>query len=187
MSNAPLGAGGWPPDMSPAESSAYDRNEVLIGASVEIVWAAFIRIGEWPSWFPEVRPLSILAGDARDLGPRSVFSWTVGGMDLTSEVVAFVPRSRIAWRSRGAGIVCHREILFARAPGGTLVTIEAVQKGWLPKLRRAIMPNATAQFFRQFLNDLDGIARGEPRFVVPPPVLARTLASATHRTVADPA
>lgn len=154
----------WPNGFDPRDTQAHFRNQISMSVPLEHVWTWFIRYEYWSMWFPAIRPVRLVAGPPLDLDRGTVFDWQPAGLQLQSEVLEFIPGVRISWHSRGPGIEAFRWTTFVRAGGGCQVVSEETQRGWLPKLRLAIMPHATSALFQSFLNDLERVAGGDPRF-----------------------
>ena len=58
------------------------RDEILIDASLDVVWKLQTDIGAWPRWRPQV-PTARFDGD---LQVGSLFRWEEGGLQIESTV-----------------------------------------------------------------------------------------------------
>lgn len=93
------------------------RDDILIAATPEQIWAIHTDIDAWPSWRADV-------SSAKANGPIAVgatFDWTAGGMDITSTLVEVVPARRLVWTGIGPGIVAIHIWMLTPVDGGTRV------------------------------------------------------------------
>jgi uncharacterized protein YndB with AHSA1/START domain len=77
------------------------RDEILIHAPIETIWAIQTDVADWPSWQPEVDGAQIDG----PLAVGSAFRWQTAGLDITSTVEEIDPPRRIVWGGPAQGIV----------------------------------------------------------------------------------
>jgi uncharacterized protein YndB with AHSA1/START domain len=128
------------------------RDEILINAPIETIWAIQTDVANWPLWQPDV-------SDARADGPLevgSVFRWQTEGLDITSTVEEVEAPHRIVWGGPAQGILAAHAWTFDAGDDGVLVgteeswegepveaqvevlqaALDASLRGWLENLRR---------------------------------------------------
>jgi len=132
----------WPENLQPAQAAVLVRNEVVIPAQAEVIWAWLLRAEQWPTWYPNSAHIHFLSDAGPDLRDRSRFRWRTFGARITSKVLEFEPATRLAWSSHGIGIdAYHAWVLTPLKEGGTRVVSQETQQGWRVRLIQRFMPN----------------------------------------------
>jgi hypothetical protein len=88
---------------------------------------------------------------------------------LDSKVEEFVPRERLAWSARSAGIDVYHAWLIERRPPGCYVLTEESQNGLMARLSAALRPNNMRKYHQLWLEELLSRANTGP----PPGIDAR--------------
>jgi len=68
----------WPEHYDPKQAPVHVRNELVIAAPPELVWAWLVRAEAWPSWYPNSANVRIAGGGA-ELVLRTRFRWRAFG------------------------------------------------------------------------------------------------------------
>jgi uncharacterized protein YndB with AHSA1/START domain len=135
------------------------RNELEMPVPPERVWAWLVRASLWPTWYPNSREV-LIAGGGPDLRLGVEFTWKTFGVALRSKVEEFVPREKLAWTGRSAGLDVYHAWLIDRRPKGCYVLTEEAQNGILPRLSNTLRPQRMSQFHQLWLERLLAQARG---------------------------
>jgi hypothetical protein len=154
----------WPKEFDPAGCPIHVRNDVVVGASSQVVWAWIIRARHWPAWYPNSSDVQILTDAcSSDLFANVRFSWKTFGVRLLSQVREFLPCERIAWDAVGVGVRAYHAWLIVETSQGTRVTTEETQWGWLARLNKLVMPNRMSYYHELWLGRLrDSAEHGIP-------------------------
>ncbi|MFK0257056.1 SRPBCC family protein [Streptomyces sp. NPDC090445] len=102
---------------------AIVRLSTVIDAPLATVWELHTDIAAWPSWNPDIdraRPHGPLA-------PGGSFSWSTGGLDITSTVHELVPGQCIVWGGPAGGITGVHVWMFEQ--DGDRVTVRT-EESW---------------------------------------------------------
>ena len=114
------------------------REETLIDARPEGVWAILTDIDRWPEWQPGV-------SRARLEGPLalgSVFRWRANGLSIRSILRDVDPTTRVSWVGKALGTRAVHVWSLTVEGTQTVVHTEESFEGWLPRLiRRAMQKN----------------------------------------------
>jgi uncharacterized membrane protein len=103
------------------------RDQIVIDAPLETVWAVHTDFASWPEWQPGIGRLDLLTEG--ELRPGSAFRWFVEGLDVTSTVRSVDPLSRVVWGGPANGIEGIHVWVFEAVPGGVLVRTEESWSG----------------------------------------------------------
>ena len=152
----------WPDRYAPGQAPVHVRNELLIEAPAEIVWAWLVQAPAWPTWYPNSHDVRIRGGSSGQLEPDTCFRWRTFGVSIRSTVLEFVPPERIAWNAFGIGVEAYHAWLLTPIPGGTHVLTEETQHGWAARLVHLLLPGRMSRFHQLWLERLSKMARGGP-------------------------
>jgi hypothetical protein len=94
----------WPDHYQPRYCPVHVRNERDMAAAPKRVWAWLIRATLWPTCYVNSANVKILEGTGLDLQKGTRFRWKTFGVTITSTVLEYVPRERIAWDAQAFGI-----------------------------------------------------------------------------------
>jgi uncharacterized protein YndB with AHSA1/START domain len=155
----------WPEEHRPGRTAIHVRNEISMPAPPRAVWAWLVRAELWPRWYPNSHRVRIVSGPRPDLGLGSRFRWWTFGVAIDSTVAEVVPRERLAWTARGAGVRAYHAWLLRPAGSGCHVLTEETQSGWAARLGGLLMPNRMHRGHQLWLETLARQAAGGP----PPP------------------
>ena len=114
------------------QAPVVERQDILIQASPEKVWAVLADIDRWPDWQSSVSSAK-LQGALRE---GAVFNWKAGGIGITSQLHTVTPSSAIGWTGKTLGAYAVHNWRIIPQAGGTLVQVEESLQGILPKLFR---------------------------------------------------
>ncbi len=126
------------------------REEVLINAPLDKVWALETDIDRWPDWQPEVS-VARLEGP---LAVGTVFAWKAKGLRIVSTIREYEPETRISWTGRALGMNAIHIWAFEPYDGGTRVTVEESLSGWFPRMMKIFNPAFLEKSMRQSLQVL---------------------------------
>ncbi len=143
----------WPERYSPANSPVHCINELEISAPPQAIWAQLIRAAEWPDWYANSAKVRI-EGGARDLSSGARFTWRTFGVDLTTEVLEFVPGERIAWLAKASGVAAYHAWLITPTAAGCRVLTEETQHGLIARVGRLIFPSRMERWHQVWLEGL---------------------------------
>jgi Polyketide cyclase / dehydrase and lipid transport len=144
----------WPTEFDPGLCPIHVRNDIIIAASSQVIWAWIIRAQHWPVWYPNSSEVQIVTGASLDLSADARFSWKTFGVRLVSHVREFSPYERIAWDAFGVGIRAYHAWLMAATSHGTHVRTEETQSGWLARAHKFFMPNRMSYYHDLWLHKL---------------------------------
>lgn len=126
------------------------RDEILIHAPIETVWAIQIDVAAWPSWQPDVDGVQVDG----PLSVGSTFRWQTFGLDIASTVQELDAPRRIVWGGPAGGIVAvHVWDLLAREDG-VLVRTEESWEGEQVRAQAATLQQALDRSLRSWLTNL---------------------------------
>jgi uncharacterized protein YndB with AHSA1/START domain len=125
-----------------------------MAAAPERVWAWLIRATLWPTWYVNSANVEILEGKGPDLHKGTRFRWRTFGVTVTSTVLEYVPRERIAWDAQAIGLDAYHAWVLQPSALGCRVLTEESQCGWLARLGRLFMPNHMYKFHQVWLEGL---------------------------------
>ena len=153
----------WPAAFQPATADAYARNELLISAEAEVIWAWLVRAELWPTWYASSSAVRVLSHAGPDLDQHATFRWKTFGLRITCRVSEFKAPYRLAWQARGIGVTAwHAWLLTPVASGRTHVLTEEVQHGWMSRLGRMFTPGQMHRQHQLWLENLSRQARNCP-------------------------
>jgi uncharacterized protein YndB with AHSA1/START domain len=149
----------WPDHYQPRNCPVHVRNELDMAAAPKRVWAWLIRADLWPTWYVNSANVKILDGTGPDLQKGTRFRWKTSGVTITSTVLEYVPRERIAWDAHAFGIDAYHAWVLQPSARGCHVVTEETQHGWLARLGKLFMPNRMYKFHQLWLEGLATKAR----------------------------
>jgi uncharacterized protein YndB with AHSA1/START domain len=153
----------WPEEFLPARSAVWVRNEIVIAAPPETVWAWLVRAELWPEWYSNSADIHFISHAGLDLRNRSRFRWKTFGVRITSKVLEFEPCTRLGWDAHGIGLdAYHAWVLTPLADGSTHVLTEETQHGWLARLGNKLMPRRMSVRHQLWLEALSAKAQSGP-------------------------
>jgi len=144
----------WPSCYEPVNFPVHAKNQLSMAAPPEFVWAWLIRAQFWPTWYPNSSNIRFLSGKPPDLSLGTRFRWKTFGVTILSTVLEFVPYERLAWDAHGNGLEAYHAWLIQEADQGCQVATEEVQRGWLARLARTLMPKRIEQQHQIWLEGL---------------------------------
>ena len=145
----------WPARYAPANAPVHVRNERIMRASAETVWASLIRAALWPEWYPNSSNVRFVRGSPPDLAASARFRWTTFGLVIDSTVMEFVAGERVAWNARGIGIDAYHAWRVRPIAGGCHVLTEETQHGWLARLGNLMLPRRMYRGHELWLESLE--------------------------------
>jgi uncharacterized protein YndB with AHSA1/START domain len=149
----------WPARYAPANAPVHVRNDRVMRASAEAVWATLIRAALWPEWYPNAAHVRFVRGAPPDLAAGTRFRWKTFGVGIDSTVVEFVPGERVAWTARGVGVDAYHAWLIRPIAGSCHVLTEETQHGWLARLGSLVLPRRMYRGHELWLTSLEERAR----------------------------
>jgi uncharacterized protein YndB with AHSA1/START domain len=144
----------WPDRYRPDRTPVHVRNEIVVAAPPERVWAWLVRAPLWPTWYPNSQNVRILAGNEPTLRRGTEFAWRTFGVGIRSTVLEFQPPARIAWNAFGLGVDAYHAWLIEPVAGGTRILTEETQYGWAARMSAAIFPARMRKFHQVWLEEL---------------------------------
>jgi hypothetical protein len=144
----------WPIRYEPSNFPVYAKNQLSMTAPSESVWAWLIRAQLWPTWYPNSSNIRFLSGKPPDLSLGTRFRWKTFGVTIQSTVLEFLPYEGLAWDAHGNGLEAYHAWLIQKTDHGCQVTTEEVERGWLARLARALMPKRLEQQHQIWLEGL---------------------------------
>jgi hypothetical protein len=119
----------------PEGAPVFSSTELVIEAPVETVWGVLTAIGDWPSWNPDVKSVSIE-------GPvfeGATFRWKAGPGTIRSTIVSVDQPRLIAWTGKSLGIKAVHVWRLEQRNGTTLVRTEESYEGLVARsFRRSL-------------------------------------------------
>jgi uncharacterized protein YndB with AHSA1/START domain len=157
-----------------------ERNEAVVGASLEEVWAAIATGPGIDSWF--------MGRNDVDPGPDGSVTTDVGGFAMSANVTAWDPPNHFAYRGDGPGerFIAFEYLLEGRDQSSTVLRL--IASGFLPgddwEDEFEAMTAGGEMYFRTLVAYLDHFAGrfAPPVNVAGPPVTDWPVAWATLRT-----
>lgn len=144
----------WPDHYQPSNCPVHVRNEMIMTASQEHVWAWLTHATLWHTWYANSSHVKIIEGPEDNLKMGTRFKWKTFGVRITSTVLEYIPGERIAWDGHALGLdVYHAWVLQPSAQGCHVLT-EETQHGWLPRLSQLFMPNRMYDYHQLWLESL---------------------------------
>jgi hypothetical protein len=144
----------WPSRYEPANFPVHAKNQLSVAALPEPIWAWLIRAQLWPTWYPNSSNIRFLSGKPPDLSLGTRFRWKTFGVTIQSTVLEFVPYERLAWDAHANGLEAYHAWLIQKTDDGCHVITEEIQRGWLARLARALMPKRIEQQHQIWLEGL---------------------------------
>ena len=142
----------WPERYRPDRCPVHVRNEIVVAAPADRVWAWLLAAPLWPTWYPHSSKVRLEAGTRLQAGTR--FTWRTFGVAIRSTVVEFEAPARIAWNAYGLGVDAYHAWLIEPAAGGTRILTEETQYGWAARLNTLFLPNRMHHFHQVWLENL---------------------------------
>lgn len=143
----------WPEDYRPAATAVHVRNEILIAASPERIWAWLIRASFWPDWYENAKDV-VIDGHVADLSPGVRFYWKTFGLAIKSVVGKFEPFQHLGWTGIGVGMDVYHGWLLEPVDGGTHVLTEENQNGLAARAQSVLAPNRMHTYHQIWLEGL---------------------------------
>ena len=109
---------------------AVAREEIVINAPIEKVWALQSDINHWADWQPDVTKAALDG----DLQKGTVFRWKAAGLAITSKIQVFDPYTNLGWTGDSIGMKAIHVWHFEATDNGTRVQVEESLSGWLTRL-----------------------------------------------------
>ena len=144
----------WPPRYRPTHSPVHVRNEIMIEAPAELVWAWLINAALWPTWYINSSNVCFLNCPPPNLVQGTRFRWSTFGLTITSTVLEFEPYERIAWDAHARGLDAYHAWLIRRTQDGCHVLTEETQHGFLARLGNLVMPERMSRYHEIWLQRL---------------------------------
>jgi uncharacterized protein YndB with AHSA1/START domain len=152
----------WPPRYAPRAAPVHVRNERVVRASRDALWAWLVRASRWPEWYSNASNVSFLLGSPPDLTAGTTFRWTTFGVTLESTVREFVPPTRIAWDAQGRGVDAYHAWLLRPTADGCHILTEETQHGLLARAGALLMPRRMYRGHELWLDSLERQAAAGP-------------------------
>lgn len=143
----------WPEAYRPDVTSVHVRNELLIAAAPERVWAWLVRATLWPDWYENAKDVVIEDGAAA-LSPGARFHWKTFGLSIESVVGEFVPFERLGWTGVGLGMDVYHGWLITPRDGGSHVLTEENQNGLAARAQSVLAPDRMHRHHQIWLESL---------------------------------
>jgi hypothetical protein len=145
----------WPERYSPTRAPVYVRNELLMEAPIERVWAWLIRAPLWPTWYPNSKNVVLTTVN---LEPNAQFTWSTFGVSLNTNVVEFEAPNRVAWIARGMGVEAYHAWYLESRDAATYVLTEETQYGWAARIGDIVFPGRMYRYHQVWLEQLARVA-----------------------------
>ena len=136
---------------------AVARDEVIVEAPIDRVWALRTDVNSWPGWRSDVSQ----AGLEGPLGVGSVFRWRSGGFGVVSTVREVQPGRRPGWTGRALRTRATHTWAFEPREGGVLVRTEESFEGWQVRPLKGTLQKTLEGSLSTWLGDLKRAAEGE--------------------------
>ena len=155
----------WPDRYHPSRAPVHVRNERVIDAPAEVVWAWLVRAEQWPEWYPNSGSVRVTKGPQDGLALGTEFSWRTFGVALRSTVMECDAPARLAWNAIGFGVdAYHAWMIEGRDASSCRVLTEETQYGGLARLGAALFPRRMWEGHEVWLARLaERAATGRPR------------------------
>jgi uncharacterized protein YndB with AHSA1/START domain len=152
----------WPPGCEPARCPVFVRNQLVIPAPPERVFAWLERADLWPTWFARVTKLHFDHGGPA-LAVNDVVDWHMLGAKIRV-TVRRVERGRLLeWEGGASGVHAYHTWLLEPVAGGTLVLTNETEHGSVPSLLSAYLRHALKDAHQSWLESLARVvATGDP-------------------------
>ena len=148
----------WPDEHTPKASAFHAVNELQIPAEPEVVWAWLCRADLWPSYYSNARRVKHLEGPWPEIELGSRWRWLTFGAFVTSELVEYQPKQRLAWSAKELGGRGHHGWVLRRQAGGTFVRTEETQRGLGIRLAKPALRPLMVRFHQRWLEGLSRVA-----------------------------
>lgn len=102
----------------PDSASTLVRRGIHIVSAADLAWDLQVRVGEWPSWQPDITDAWL----SERLGPDALFGWVAEGRILTARVDEYREGASLSWSATDDTISLIQEWTFAPSPHGVFVT-----------------------------------------------------------------
>lgn len=147
----------WPEDLGPDVAHLHVVNRLETELSPERLWPHLVRAGAWSSFYANCKRLRFENHEGPELRADSVFTWWTFGVPVRTVVTDFVPARRLAWRGSGLGAEGYHGWLLEPLPhGGTLFVTEETQRGFVPRVGKALLRRGLSYWHQRWL---EGIVR----------------------------
>ncbi len=121
-----------------AEAPAVARNDVVVAAPIDAVWAILADVERWPRWNAEIKSAAIAGPPAAG----AQFRWKAGPGTIRSTITRVERPQLLAWTGRTLGIsAIHVWRLEAQADGTHVRTEESMEGLTVRLLRGSIQKN----------------------------------------------
>ena len=144
----------WPARYHPDRTPVHVRNEIVVEAPPERVWAWLVRATLWPTWYPNSRNVRLSAPSEHSLQLGTEFRWHTFGVGIRSRVLEFRPTERIAWAAFGLGVDAYHAWLIERVTDGTRILTEETQYRWGARANTLFFPGRMHRFHQVWLEEL---------------------------------
>lgn len=145
----------WPADLTPEVAHLYAENRLETEISPERLWPHLVRAGAWSSFYANCKRLRFENHEGPDLREGSAFSWWTFGVPVRTVVTDFVPNRRLAWRGTGLGAEgYHGWVLEPLPNGGTLFVTEETQRGFFPRVGKALLRRGLLYWHQRWLEGI---------------------------------
>jgi uncharacterized protein YndB with AHSA1/START domain len=137
---------------------AVTRQERVVDAPPEVVFALLADVRSWPRWQPAVSTAELEG--AGELAVGTSFRWRSGGTTIVSTVQELAAPSTIGWTGRALGTRAVHVWALEPVDGGTRVRTEESMSGWLPRI---LAPVVRRMLDRGVAATLDALERATGR------------------------
>jgi uncharacterized protein YndB with AHSA1/START domain len=144
----------WPDRYHPDRTPVHVRNELVVPAPPERIWAWLVRAPLWPTWYPNAHDVRILSANEPTLRKGSEFVWRTFGVRIRSTVLEYQPPARIAWNAFGLGVDAYHAWLIEPVVTGTRILTEETQYGWGARMNAALFPGRMHKLHQVWLEEL---------------------------------
>ena len=144
----------YPAEFAPSTSPIFIRNEIDINSTPEKVWHGLTNAKAWHQWYRNASRVMILNQYNDNLTTGTKFIWKTFGSRILCEVKEFVPYQRLAWTTKGRGILTYHAWLIIPTKTGCKLISEETQNGWMCKLGKMLKPNRAYNAYQIWLEGL---------------------------------
>lgn len=109
---------------------AIAREEIVVNAPIEKVWALQSDINHWADWQPDVSKATLDGG----LEVGKIFRWKAAGLAITSTLQIVEPYTQLGWTGDSIGMKAIHIWHFEATNNRTRVRVEESLSGWLTRL-----------------------------------------------------